>query len=447
MITKRIKQFRKYIKDTCKIGVFLAGFRDSRLNPDYSSQVMGLAFLTGFITRTTSTRHLERRLKKPGWRRFIGLPATSRLNQRARGAPVEGTLRYSLPRFETATLRAAMVGSVKQMHRSKMISCQTLGGLKFVSIDGTQQLSTKHFSCDGCIEHKSYSKDSEGNTIVKIWYDHKVVTIRQLGDRLSPWLGFISQKSSTERGSYEGEQPAAIRALEQIVEDYGKERFDGVVVDALHVNGPFLRKCEELGLQCVLVAKDNASSLRQSFESKKLPAPIVSRKRVKEGYVDVIIWEQKDICLTTCDIKLRILKIKQVVKTVEGKLVRAEIRWLATTIPQKVMGARNIWWVGWRRWEIENGGHRSLKREHHAMHVFCHKNKVAVENLLWLQMWGQNLLEAFIYRRLNSGRFGVFIDERFGSVKGGLCSVVEDLVVGLVTNKIKVYWGEFTSRC
>lgn len=117
----------------------------------------------------------------------------------------------------------------------------------------------------------------------------------------------------------------------------------------------------------------------------------------------------------------------------EGRLVRDDVRWMATNIEAHLLDAEKVWRVGWLRWEIENGGHRSLKREHHAMHTFCQKNLDTVDNVLLLQMWGQNLLEAFCLRRLQRGRWG-------GGYKDGLTGLVEELTEQMAASPSQGKW-------
>ncbi len=426
MCVKKVKQLRKYLKGTLQIHKDLALLQDARISPDYSTQLMGRSFLLGFTLRSRSVRQLERRLKKKGWRRFVGLRVVG-------GSPVEGTLRYFLPRLQTPSLQKAFGSSIKRMLRAKMAPVKTVGGLRVASLDGTTLFSCKVGACGGCIKHSRHRPHAEEGAPRVEYNEHKVVTARLIGDRFSPWLGYISQRpqSPLDENRFEGEQTALLRLLSQLEQDYGS-LLDAILTDALHVSRAFIEGCEQRGWWATFISKENASSLQTGFESKPLSEPERERKKVKEGFVDATIWEQEDISLGTCDLPLRVLKILQTVTTVDGVLVREDVRWIGTRIPKDRLDAKGVWWLGWRRWESENGGHRTLKHQHHAKHVFCHKSPEAVENLLWFLMWGQNVLEVFALRRLNSGRYNGLAD--------GVIGVVEELVEGMAVQPVKERW-------
>ena len=355
------------------------------------------------------------------------------LNQ-SQSTPVEGTFRYFYPSLHTDTIRKAMTTSLIRMRRSKMHQCEQLDGLRVVSIDGTQPFSTHHFKCDGCIEHKTRRPHAPKDAPPASWYDHRIVTARLIGDRFSPWVGFITQKNKTKRGGYEGEQPATLRLLSQLKEDYGRNTIDVILTDALHATNPFIQECERRGWWATFISKENAPSLQKEFESRPLGEAVVVTKKVHEGIVKATIFRQENIYLTTCELPLQVLKIHQVVKTMGGKILREDIRWIASRIPVERLSAEKLWWMGWRRWESENGGHRGFKRDHHAKHVFCHKNSIAVENIFWMLMWAQNLLEAFALRRLQSGRFG--------GLRSGLIGLVEELIDGLTENRTEQFFSK-----
>ncbi len=417
----RVKQICKYLKESCHVSEDLALLKDDRVGPDYSTQMMVMSSLLGFICRTRSTRQLCRRIKKKGWRRFLGLG-------QKQSTPVEGTFRNFYPKLDTDTIRKAMSSSVKRMRRAKMHQCTQFDGLRVASIDGTKPFSTHHFNCTGCIKHERRRSHAEKDAPPAIWYDHRIVTARLIGDTFSPWLGFISQNPKTSKGGYEGEQTATPRLLTQLKEDYGQNMIDVVLADALHATNPFIQECERRGWWATFISKKNAPSLQKAFEKKPLGEPVVVTKKVHEGVVEATIWRQEGIHLSTCNLPLQVLKIHQVVKTMGGKILRDDTRWIGSRIPVKRLSAEKLWWMGWRRWESENGGHRGFKREHHAKHIFCHGSPTAVENIFWMLMWGQNLLEAFGLRRLQSGRFG--------GLKDGLIGLVEELVEGLTSNLI-----------
>ena len=82
----RIKQLCKYLKENCKVAKGLTLLKDDRVKPNYSTQMMVMSCLLSFICRTRSTRQLCRRLKKKGWRRFLGIDLS-------KSTPVEGTFR------------------------------------------------------------------------------------------------------------------------------------------------------------------------------------------------------------------------------------------------------------------------------------------------------------------------------------------------------------------
>ncbi len=415
----RIKQLCKYLKENCKVAKDLTLLKDDRVKPNYSTQMMVMSCLLSFICRTRSTRQLCRRLKKKGWRRFLGIDLS-------KSTPVEGTFRNFYPKLHTISIRKAMISSVKRMRISKMHQRRQFDGLHVVSIDGTQPFSTHHFNCTGCIKHKSRRSNAEKDDPPASWYDHRIVTARLIGDSFSPWLGFISQKPKTDKGGYEGEQTAVPRLLTQLEEDYGRNTIDVILTDALHVTNSFIQECERHGWWATFISKKNASSLKKGFEYKPLGEPVVVTKKIHEGVVEATIWRQENIYLSTCSLPLQVLKIHQVVKNMAGKILREDIRWIGSRIPVGRLSAEKLWWMGWRRWESENGGHRNFKRDHHAKHIFCHGNSIAVENIFWMLMWSQNLLEAFGLRRLQSGRFG--------GLRSGLIGLVEEIVEGLAAN-------------
>tara|TARA_B100000614_G_scaffold244413_1_gene248559 strand:+ start:530 stop:1540 length:1011 start_codon:yes stop_codon:yes gene_type:complete len=322
----RIKQIGRYLKDTCKVQDDLSLVTDTREEPFYPTGMMTAACLLAFLCRTKSTRQMCRRLTKKGWRRFIGLPLF-------KSTPVEGAFRHFYPKLETNSVRAAVVSSVKRMRRAKIHSTTEFDGLRVLSVDGCQPFSTRHFSCDGCIKHEVYRCCAEEGDPPLIWYEHRIVTARLIGDSFSPWVGFISQLPQTDKGGHEGEITALPRLLEQITQDYGIKTIDVVIADALHATSSFIEECEKYGFWATFVAKGNAPSLQSGFESRPLPKPTMVTKKVKEGQVTATIWRQENIFLSTCKLPLQVLKIHQLVETMGGKVLREDIRWIASRIP------------------------------------------------------------------------------------------------------------------
>ena len=200
----------------------------------------------------------------------------------------------------------------------------------------------------------------------------------------------------------EDEVGAAKRLLDRVFREYPRF-FDAVVGDAIYLEGPFVRFCQEHGKHVIAVLKENNPALladaRGVFDDE--PPQVVF-----DGRRDIEYWDAEDFTSSSgIDTPLRVLHtLEHETKRerIAGKWkTKTEVHtwWWATTIPQAIMPARQVWQAGHARWEIENRIFNALVTYWSLNHCFHHK-PTAILNFILTLFIAFVLVQTFYHRNL-----------------------------------------------
>jgi hypothetical protein len=127
----KLGQFEKYAALVFSLPKLLAGFTDSRRNPDIPTfDVVNSLFHTALL-RIPSINALEGDLKEKDFQKLIGYPA--REGEKAFSAEVIDNV---LDKLDMSSARKAIISVIKQAERNKAFREGWHGALRFVALDG-----------------------------------------------------------------------------------------------------------------------------------------------------------------------------------------------------------------------------------------------------------------------------------------------------------------------
>jgi hypothetical protein len=131
------------------------------------------------------------------------------------------------------------------------------------------------------------------------------------------------------------------------------------------------------------------------FKNRPMDKMFTSERR------SVAVWDEDYFEMAGAKANIRFLKFVETWTTSKGKVASREM-WCITTLPKSI-DAQTVWMIMRKRWDIENNGFRMLKTYFHADHCYVH-GKGADEKILLLIIIAFNLMELFLFRRLNEFR-------------------------------------------
>lgn len=186
----------------------------------------------------------------------------------------------------------------------------------------------------------------------------------------------------------EGEVPAAKRLLERVFANYGRY-FDGVVVDGLYFEAPFINFCLEHRKHVVAVLKGDRRLLLQDAQglfSQRNPDG-----QWNDGRRTVQYWDEEGFTSSEgVSQPLRVLHARENERRrqrIAGKWVDAEQNsswYWATTLRRTQLSSRLLWRVGHWRWDIENDCFNTTSTHWGLDHAFKHEPTAIINFLLTL---------------------------------------------------------------
>lgn len=275
---------------------------------------------------------------------------------------------------------------------NRVIRENTIHGLRVCAVDGVEVFSSKVKTCENCLTR-------EVGENKKIEYFHKAIACMTVGndphivlgmEMLKPW------KDGSEKD--EGEMTGVKRLLGRLHCQH-HHFSDVIVADALYMNAPFINLVSGMGMYSVIRAKNTRLSIVKDAMGlfKKRPSNIYFTYKKKH----VEVWDDDHFSMDGTEENIRFLKFIETWTSPNGKEQGREM-WCITTLP-KGISAETVWLIMCKRWDIENNGFRMLKTYFHADHCYVH-GEGADEKILLLIMLAFNLMELFIFRRLNELR-------------------------------------------
>ena len=198
----------------------------------------------------------------------------------------------------------------------------------------------------------------------------------------------------------EGEIVAARRLLERLLVRYARF-FDAVQGDALYFEAPLFELCRKRGKHLLAVLKDNN------------PALLADARAVLAGQPDLVrqdhgrlirYWDQEEFTSGALKDPVRVLRTEETRlgrERIAGAWVAGEqtTTWFwATSIPQRLMPARQLAQAGHERWSIENRIFNVLGMYWGLDHCF-HHDPMAILNFILILFIAHTLVACF--HRLN----------------------------------------------
>lgn len=256
----------------------------------------------------------------------------------------------------------------------------------------------------------------------KTQYFHRVVVAHLIGTDLPVALDV----EPVARG--EGEVAAARRLVARVVANHGR-MLDGVCADALYFEAPFFNDCIALGLKVLAVLKGERRTLLQDAQglfASSEPSRATDRER------DLELWDVEDFASAEgIEVPLRVVRCRETPipkkprkgpapprADADGSSPKATAApseaspatvprpsdwWWVTTIPSKVVPARQIARMGHARWDIENRAFNALATHWGLDHAFRHR-ATAILNFVLTLLFAFVALNAFHRRNVKDPR-------------------------------------------
>jgi hypothetical protein len=276
--------------------------------------------------------------------------------------------------IHTKTIREVLSAINHKLKRNKAL--RTNWPMRFASIDAHELFSSRHRCCKRCLRRTITVKGEEVTE-----YYHRIVVCHLVGFDLALPLDLEPILPG------EGEVVAAKRLLIRLLKKYARF-FDGIVVDSLYLEAPFINFCLQHGKHVIAVLKSERRLLMQDAEGVfKVIDPITLR----EDKLTARIWDDEGFStLEGVDVPVRVLhsEEKQLKRKRRGDkwTVEAEEHnwWWATTIPKAMLPSHLLWRAGHSRWDIENDLFNDLVNRWSMDHCFRHEPRAIINFLLTL---------------------------------------------------------------
>lgn len=362
-----LRRFARYIDKQFDFGNLVAGLTDRRQCPQVPTSSVWLSVFLMFVTRTRSFNSLEQKLRRPRmWDGWVG-PRK----------PSADTLGESLSVFELDTLRSPMVAMIKRAWRSKAIQLRPNQSMRVVSFDGHELWKSRARCCDRCQVRSVYHKGRK----IKEYY-HQVVVAQYVGTNPSLPLDLEMVVGR------EGEITAARRLLSRVLANYSR-LVDVITVDALYLEGPFLRQIVEHGKYFLAVMKQHSRDLYKDADAlrRKRFTPTAFTGDNKKGR----LWDIPNLStFTTLGTNVRVVWAEE--ETTSNKMVAGKLQpetksstWIwATNLPQATVPATVVQQWGHDRWDVENRCFNEMANHWNMDHCYIHDIRATEALLLTL---------------------------------------------------------------
>lgn len=138
-INSKLGQFEKYAAKVFSLPGLLAGFKDSRRDPDIPTFDVVNSLFHAALLRIPSINALEGDLKEKDFQNLIGYPAKE--GEKVFSAEVIDNV---LDKLDLSSVRETIVSVIKQAERNKVFRDGWHGALRFVALDGWEPFCSYH---------------------------------------------------------------------------------------------------------------------------------------------------------------------------------------------------------------------------------------------------------------------------------------------------------------
>jgi hypothetical protein len=362
-----LRRFGAYLEKIFAFATWVDTLKDERIGAQIPTASLWLSVFWMFVLRLRSFNALEQELgRRDRLRKLIG-----------RRTPSADALGYGLGKFHLDPLRKLLRHHHRMAWRKKAIRGRRGESLRVIAVDGHELFWSTARCCTKCLVRDVEVKSQTGTKMERQYY-HRVVAAQ--------WVGVtppgILDVEPLEPG--EGEVTAAGRLWERLVRDYGR-LIDVVTLDAIYLEGPFLKKVLHSGKHFVVVLKQEARHLYQDAqELRGIQAPEVLEEPGKTSRT----WDLPALTsFSTLGQPVRIVWAEE--RTERTKILGGrkqqvvdEKTWIWVTdltIAQASHTRIQRW--GHDRWDVENRGFNELTTHWQMDHCFVHDPR-AIEVIL-----------------------------------------------------------------
>jgi hypothetical protein len=288
------------------------------------------------------------------------------LNTNQKDTFCANSIANGLENIDVNILQRQLTSIPKKMKRNKVF-CNTIGGLKIASVDGTEIYRSETIHCEECLEYHIKTKDG-----IRTDYVHKIVLMQMVGGEKSyvPTILGMAKilpkdvKGDTSSEGHEGETTVSRRLILGMIEEYGDMFFDVITTDGLYTNAPFVRFMDGLGKYLVSRVKNARTDLYKEIEIlSTLSKPIVINDW--QSKLECWIYEVKELSEWLApEVPIRSFKIiEKSYKESSGERIytNEEKFFCVTTLPEEIADADTIRRIVHAKWGIENNGFKDLK--------------------------------------------------------------------------------------
>ncbi len=359
-----IKRFCKYINKVFDFTGHVQVIVDNRKKPEIASKNIWLSGVFMFVLRMGSLNAIDTELRLP--RRMEKLIGRRR--------PSGDSIGRIFVAIHTEPIREILSGINHNLKRNKAL--RTTWSMRFVSIDGHELFSSRRRCCLKCLRRKITVKGKEVTE-----YYHRVVVCHLIGFDLALPLDLEPILPG------EGEVIAAKRLLKRVLTRYPRF-FDGIVVDGLYLEAPFINFSLEHGKHVIAVLKSERRTVMQDAEGVfKLMEPMI----LKKDNMEAKIWDAEGFrSFEGTNVAIRVLHSEEIkqkrIRKGDKWIIETEQHnwWWATTIPKDLLPSHLLWRAGHSRWDIENDLFNDLVNHWFMNHCFKHDPAAIVNFLLTL---------------------------------------------------------------
>lgn len=391
----RLRALVAYGRKVYDLGERLGAVSDGRRRPRTSARQVAATVLFAGLLRIRSFNALEPRLAEKPFLWLVGAPAAVRRLCSA------DTLGRALRRTDLGSVRAILVGMLRQAERNKVFREGWHGALRFVALDGWESVSSYRRHCPACLVRHHKLKQRDGTFIEVEEYYHRYVVAMLLGPRFDLVMDFepllphaLRRPGMAKHGEDEGELTTAQRLLWRVKRTY--PWVDVVVGDSLYANGPFLSTVQDLRMGAVIIArKEGDEPLREALALWQGQPPT---QVIEANGERVELWDCPDLrTLDSYSGPIRVVRGR--VSSLKPGAGAAHTWCMMVTGRAMRLSPKQVLAVGRGRWHIENTGFHQWTTRWRFAHVFVHDEQ-GIRALYWLFFAAFNLLTLFLYQKL-----------------------------------------------
>ena len=378
-----LRGFMEYIHKVYQIGEEIRQIRDERKRRSIKLCTAVYMLFIAFAFRVSSLNEIKLWAEEKNSR-------FKHLFKRGTRVPKIDALRDIVKMIHGEDIENILKHVVSKTIENKVLRENTIHGLRVAAVDGVEVFSSKVKSCRNCL-----SREVRGETE----YFHKAVACMTVGSDPHIALG-IEMLKPWQDGSEkdEGEMTGVKRLLMRLRREH-HHFADVIVADALYMNAPFINLIRDIGMYSVIRAKNTRLTIVKDalglFKNRS------ADKEFSIGKKEIKVWDEEHFHMDGTTENIRFLKFVESWIGPKGKKLHREM-WCITTMPKEIP-AETVWLIMKKRWDIENNGFRMLKTYFHADHCYIH-GEGADEKILLMILLAFNLMELFMFRRLNDFR-------------------------------------------